>query len=86
MARTASLPLSLAGVSVSFDVPGAGIHVPGRRYFGQWLSDYRPDTVGVDWLSSAVMKVTLSNSQTKTVRPEDANLSTNQSQVSDDLP
>lgn len=79
--RTSYLPLSLAGVSVSFDVPGTKIHVPGRFYF---VSNSQI-SVQIPWElagnSSAVMKVTLNNSQSKTVRPENIDLSTNQSQL-----
>ena len=43
--RTPYLPLSLAGVSVSFDVPSAGIHAPGT-YLRQRRSDQCADSVG----------------------------------------
>ncbi len=57
--RTPYLPLSLGGMSVSFDVPSAGISVPGRLVF------VKPGQVNVQvpWelagRSSAVMKVSL---------------------------
>ncbi|MEZ5354818.1 MAG: S8 family serine peptidase [Bryobacteraceae bacterium] len=61
-ATTASLPLSLAGVSVSFDVPARRISVPGRLHF---VSDGQVN-VQIPWelqgLNSAVMKVSIENS------------------------
>jgi uncharacterized protein (TIGR03437 family) len=58
-ATTASLPLSLAGVSVSFDVPSRGLSLPGRLHF---VSDGQVN-VQVPWelqgLNSAQMKVSI---------------------------
>lgn len=57
LATTAPLPLSLAGVSVSFDVPGRRLSVPGRLHF---VSDTQINVL-IPWelqgLNSAVMKV-----------------------------
>jgi uncharacterized protein (TIGR03437 family) len=81
IAHTPALPLSLSGVSVSFDAPAAGVHAPGRLIFesGTQIS------VQIPWelagLSSAMMKVTLSNSLSRNVRPDDSNLGTYQSQT-----
>jgi uncharacterized protein (TIGR03437 family) len=79
--NTPYLPLSLAGVSVSFDVPATGISVPGPLYFvsgGQM-------TVQIPWelagSGSAEMKVTLSNSASRNVRSDDSKLSTNHTQI-----
>jgi uncharacterized protein (TIGR03437 family) len=60
--NTPYLPVSLAGVSVSFDSPAANIHAPGH------LSYVSPTQINVQiplelaGVSSAVMKVSLSNS------------------------
>jgi uncharacterized protein (TIGR03437 family) len=57
--RTPYLPLSLAGVSVSFDVPSADIHAPGHVSFvsdGQINVQIPWELAGAD---SAIMKVTL---------------------------
>jgi uncharacterized protein (TIGR03437 family) len=56
---TLSLPLSLSGVSVSFDVPGAGLSLPGRLVF----VSPRQINVQVPWelrgQTSVMMKVNL---------------------------
>ncbi|MEO8025153.1 MAG: S8 family serine peptidase [Bryobacteraceae bacterium] len=56
---TTNLPYSLAGVSVSFDIPARGISVPGRVYY---VSDSQIN-VQVPWevqgSTSALMKVSL---------------------------
>lgn len=74
--RTPYLPVSLAGVSVSFDVPAAGIHAPGHVTFA---SDGQIN-VQIPWelagAGSAVMKVTLSNSASRGVRPDNGLLAT----------
>lgn len=79
--RTRYLPLSLAGVSVSFDVPAAGIHVPGRVAF---VSDSQIN-VQIPWeltgVDSVVMKVTLSNSASRSVRNDNARLGSFSSQT-----
>ena len=79
--QTESLPLSLAGVSVSFDIPSANIHVPGSLYF---VSSTQI-SVQIPWelagTTPAAMKITLSNSESKTVRAGDINLGTYQSQL-----
>jgi minor extracellular serine protease Vpr len=78
---TPYLPLSLAGVSVSFDVPAANIHVPAHFYF---VNATQID-VQIPWelagQPTAEVKVTLSDSVSKTVRPGDAELGTFQSQL-----
>jgi uncharacterized protein (TIGR03437 family) len=62
-ATTASLPLALAGVSVSFDVPERRLSLPGRLHF---VSDGQVN-VQVPWelqgLNSAQMKVSIGDSQ-----------------------
>jgi uncharacterized protein (TIGR03437 family) len=81
VSRTPYLPLSLAGVSVSFDVPGSNIHVPGRLHF---VSSGQIN-VQIPWelkgASSALMKVTLSNSESQNVRTDNTELGTFQSQL-----
>jgi uncharacterized protein (TIGR03437 family) len=71
----------LAGVSVSFDIPSANIHVPGSLYF---VSSTQI-SVQIPWelagTTPAAMKITLSNSESKTVRAGDINLGTYQSQL-----
>lgn len=78
-AHTPSLPLSLAGVSVSFDA--GGTHAPGRLWY---VSDSQV-SVQVPWelagLSSATTKVTLSHSQSRSVRADNINLGTYQTQT-----
>jgi uncharacterized protein (TIGR03437 family) len=68
-------------VSVSFDVPSANIHLPAHFYF---VSATQID-VQIPWelggQPSAVVKVTLSDSVSKTVRADDSNLGTFQSQL-----
>jgi uncharacterized protein (TIGR03437 family) len=79
--QTTSLPLSLAGVSVSFDAPSAGIHVPARLTVvssGQINLQIPWELAG---LSAATMKVTLSNSSSKTIRADDSLLGSYQSQL-----
>jgi minor extracellular serine protease Vpr len=79
--HTASLPLSLAGVSVSFDVASAGVHVPGRLLYvsgSEAIVQLPWELAGV---SSATMKVTLNNSLSRNVRPDNSNLGTYQSQT-----
>jgi uncharacterized protein (TIGR03437 family) len=79
--QTPYLALSLAGISVSFDSSPAGIHVPGSLYF---VTSGQID-VQIPWelagLPSATMKVTLSHSASKSVRPGDSLLGTYQSQM-----
>lgn len=62
--RTPYLPLSLAGVSVSFDAPSRGISVPGRLHF---VSDGQIN-VQIPWelqgASSALVKVSIGLSST----------------------
>jgi uncharacterized protein (TIGR03437 family) len=80
-AHTSSLPISLAGVSVSFDVPASNIHVPGRLHFvsgGQINVQIPWELAGS---ATAVMKVTLSNSSSKNVRADNSRLGTFQSQT-----
>jgi uncharacterized protein (TIGR03437 family) len=75
------LPLSLAGVSVSFDAPASNIHVPGRLHFvsgGQINVQIPWELAGA---GTAVMKVTLSNSSSKNVRADNSSLGTFQSQT-----
>jgi uncharacterized protein (TIGR03437 family) len=65
--RTANLPISVAGVSVSFDVPASGLSLPGR------VSYASPTQVNVQvpWelsgSSTVTIKVSLGNLQTQTV-------------------
>jgi uncharacterized protein (TIGR03437 family) len=78
---TSYLPPSLAGVSVSFDSPQASVHAPGHLFF------VSPGQINVQipWelqgSTSAVMKVTLSNSSSYFARADNQNLGTNQSQT-----
>ena len=79
--HTPYLPLSLAGVAVSFDVPDLGLHFPGRLHFvssGQINVQIPWELAGAP---SALMKVTLSNSDSQSVRADDLNLGTFQTQV-----
>jgi uncharacterized protein (TIGR03437 family) len=81
LTHTPSLPLSLAGVSVSFDAPASDIHVPGRLHFvsaGQINVQIPWELAGA---GTAVMKVTLSNSSSKNVRADNSSLGTFQSQT-----
>lgn len=59
---TSYLPLSLAGVSVSFDVPARGLSLPGRLHF---VSDGQIN-VQIPWelqgLNTATMKVSIGDS------------------------
>lgn len=59
--KTLSLPLSLANVSVSFDVPSRGLSLPGRLHF---VSEGQIN-VQAPWelsgLNSALMKVSIGN-------------------------
>ncbi|MEZ5399643.1 MAG: S8 family serine peptidase [Bryobacteraceae bacterium] len=59
VAKTQSLPLSLAGVSVSFDVPARGLSLPGRLHF---VSDGQIN-VQLPWelqgINTAQMKVSI---------------------------
>jgi uncharacterized protein (TIGR03437 family) len=79
--RTPYLPLSLAGVSVSFDVPLAGIRIPGRLAYvsGTQIN------VQVPWelagAGSAIMKVTLSNSSSRNARSDNSRLGTFRTQT-----
>jgi minor extracellular serine protease Vpr len=79
--RTPYLPLSLAGVSVSFDVPSAGVHAPGRL---SYVSDTQIN-VQIPWelagATSAIMKVTLSNSASCNVRSDNSRLETFRTQM-----
>jgi minor extracellular serine protease Vpr len=79
--RTPYLPLSLAGVSVSFDVPSAGIHAPGHVAF---VSDSQIN-VQIPWelagTDSAIMKVTLSNSVSLNVRNDNDRLASFRTQT-----
>lgn len=80
-ARTLSLPISLAGVSVSFDVPAANIHLPARLTFvspGQISAQIPWELAGQ---TSAQMKVTLSGSASRNVRSDDNKLGTFQTQM-----
>jgi len=65
--RTSYLPLSLAGVSVSFDVPSKGISVPGRIHF----VSYGQVNVQVPWelegQTSVQMKVSIGDVQSAIV-------------------
>lgn len=79
---TPYLPVSLAGVSVSFDSPAASVHAPGH------LSYVSPSQINVQiplelaGSSSAVMKVSLSNSSSFDFgRVDDANLGNWQTQL-----
>jgi uncharacterized protein (TIGR03437 family) len=78
---TPYLPVSLAGVSVSFDSSGANVHAPGH------LSYVSPTQINVQipWelsgASSAVLKVTLSNSSSDSSRADNSALGTWQSQT-----
>ena len=79
---TPYLPVSLAGVSVSFDSPSTNVHAPGH------LSYMSPGQINVQipWelagSTSAVMKVTLSNSSSLDFqRADNPNLGTFQSQT-----
>ncbi len=79
--HTPYLPVSLAGVSVSFDNTAANIHVPGRLYFtsaGQISAQIPWEIASV---SSAVIKITLSNSSSRSVRADDIGLGTYQTQT-----
>jgi minor extracellular serine protease Vpr len=79
--RTPYLPLSLAGVSVSFDVPSADIHAPGHVSFvsdGQINVQIPWELAGAD---SAIMKVTLSNSASRSVRNDNGRLATFRTQT-----
>ncbi|MEO8128277.1 MAG: S8 family serine peptidase, partial [Bryobacteraceae bacterium] len=79
--HTPYLPLSLAGVAVSFDIPAANVHVSGRLHFvsaGQINVQIPWELAGA---SSALLKVTLSNSASQSGRPEDPDLGTFQTQV-----
>jgi minor extracellular serine protease Vpr len=81
VAHTPYLPVSLSGVSVSFDVPAANIHVPGRLYFvsaGQISVQIPWELAGAP---SAIMKVTLANSVSKTVRSNNSLQGTYQTQT-----
>ncbi|MDQ6666223.1 MAG: hypothetical protein M3Z23_17730 [Acidobacteriota bacterium] len=66
-ARTSPLPLAIDGVSVSFDVPSAGLSVPGRLYY------VSPGQVNVEvpWelqgQSSVQIKVSISDSSGQVV-------------------
>lgn len=63
---------------MSFDVPADNIHVPGRLYF---VSSGQID-VQIPWeLAGASSAVTISNSDSKNVRPDNVNLGTYQSQT-----
>jgi uncharacterized protein (TIGR03437 family) len=79
--QTPYLPLSLAGVSVSFDAPSANIHVPGGLYYvsGGQIS------VQIPWelagAAAATVKVTLSDSASRSIRAGDTLLGTYQSQL-----
>jgi minor extracellular serine protease Vpr len=78
---TPYLPLSLAGVSVSFDVPARGISVPGALYFvsgGQISLQIPWELAGSE---TAEMEVTLSNSASRNVRSDGSGLSTNHTQI-----
>jgi uncharacterized protein (TIGR03437 family) len=79
--RTPYLPLSLAGVSVSFDVPATGLHVPGHVAF---VSNNQIN-VQIPWeltgAPSAIMKVTLSNSSSRSVRTDNERLTTYRAQI-----
>jgi len=79
--HTPYLPLSLAGVGLSFDVPSANVHVPGRLYFvsaGQISVQVPWELAGT---VSAVLKVTLGNSASRNVRADDPLLGTYQTQT-----
>jgi len=81
MTRTLSLPISLAGASVSFDVPAANIHVPARLHFvspGQINLQIPWELAGQ---ASATLKVTLSGSSSKNVRADNSSLGTFQTQT-----
>jgi uncharacterized protein (TIGR03437 family) len=79
--RTPYLPLSLAGVSVSFDAPSLGIQVPGRLAY---VSDSQIN-VQIPWelaeAGSAIMKVTLSNSASRNARSDNSRLGTFRTQL-----
>jgi minor extracellular serine protease Vpr len=79
--NTSYLPVSLNGVSVSFDSPSTSVHAAGHLHFvspGQI-------NVQVPWelagSTSAIIKVTLSNSSSYFARADNSNLGTNQSQT-----
>ena len=79
--RTPYLPLSIAGVSVSFDVPSLGIQVPGRIAY---VSDGQIN-VQLPWelagAGSAIMKVTLNNSASRNARSDNSRLVTFRTQT-----
>ena len=80
-ATTASLPISLAGVSVSFDDAARGVHAPGRLVLvasGQVNLQVPLELAGS---TSAVMKVTLANSASRSVRQDNVLMGTYQSQT-----
>jgi minor extracellular serine protease Vpr len=80
-AQSATLPISQAGVSVGFDETAANLHVPAPL---EYVSPAQVN-LQIPWelagTSSATMKLTLSNSSSKTVRPDDSELGTYQSQM-----
>lgn len=79
--RTPYLPISMAGVSVSFDAPESGLQVPGRVVY---VSDTQVN-VQIPWelegAKSAILKLTISNSSSRNIRPDNPLLGTFRSQV-----
>jgi uncharacterized protein (TIGR03437 family) len=81
LSSTPYLPVSLAGVSVSFDDPSQSVHAPGHLYY----TSAGQINVQVPWelqgSTSAVLKVTLANSSSLNSRADNQNLKTNQTQT-----
>jgi uncharacterized protein (TIGR03437 family) len=81
LSSTPYLPVSLAGVSVSFDDPSQSVHAPGHMYY----TSAGQINVQVPWelqnSTSAVLKVTLSNSSSLNSRADNPNLGTFQTQT-----
>ncbi len=81
LSSTPYLPVSLAGVSVSFDDASNSVHAPGHLYY----TSAGQINVQVPWelagSTSAVMKVTLANSSSYNVRADNSNLGTNHTQL-----
>jgi uncharacterized protein (TIGR03437 family) len=81
--QTAYLPPSLAGVSVSFDSPSTGVQAPGRVTF----VSRDQINVQVPWeltgATSAVIKVTLSHSASRSIRSDSERVTTNRTRLID---